>query len=155
MLADTLRILVVRPVLTHLNMWSQSAEELMMGTMAQESAMGRYYQQIGGGPALGFFQVEPATEQDVWENFLTYKPELRKKIIEMVNLCPGTDEPLMSNALYSCAIARCCYYRQPEPLPAAGDKAGQANYWKKYYNTIHGAGTVDEYLHNYKKHVGS
>ena len=153
MLADTLRLVVVRPTLKHLGMWSEAAEELMMGTLAQESAMGKFYKQIGGGPAVGFFQVEPNTEEDVWETFLQYQSDTRTKITELVNLCPGTDDPLMSNPAYTCAIARCVYYRQAEALPAADDTAGLAAYWKKYYNTVHGKGTVTEFIHNYKKMV--
>jgi hypothetical protein len=29
---------------------------------------------------------------------------------------------------------------------------GQAAYWKKYYNTALGAGTIDEYPANYRKY---
>ena len=153
MLADTLRLIVVRPTLKHLDMWSEAAEELMMGTLAKESTMGLFYKQLDNGPALSFFQVEPDTEEDVWNHYLKYEPELRKKITELVNLCPGTNEPLMSNPIYSCAIARCVYYRQAEALPSADDIEGLAAYWKKYYNTSKGAGTESEFIHNYKKLV--
>lgn len=151
MQSNTLRFVIVRPTLQHLGMWSVAAEELMMGTLAQESAMGKHYRQIGGGPALGFFQVEPATESDVWDNFLAFKPEIRNKVLELVNLSPGSDEPLISNPIYSCAIARCVYYRRPEAIPQ--DLEGQAGFWKKFYNTHLGKGTVEEYLHNYRQLV--
>ena len=51
---------VVRPVLQDLKMYSPVAENLIMGTAAQESGF-TYIKQLGGGPALGMFQVEPAT----------------------------------------------------------------------------------------------
>ena len=151
MQSNTLRFVIVRPTLQHLGMWSEEAEELMMGTLAQESTMGKHYRQIGGGPALGFFQVEPKTEACVWDNYLAFRPELRNKILELVNLSPNADEPLISNPMYACAIARCVYVRRPEPIPKTLE--GQAEYWKQWYNTALGKGTVEEYLHSYKQLV--
>ena len=43
------------------------------GTAAVESRMGTYLRQIGG-PALGIWQVEPATHLDCWDNWLDYRP---------------------------------------------------------------------------------
>jgi hypothetical protein len=48
-------------------------------------------------------------------------------------------------------MARVHYLRRPEPIPT--DLTGQAEYWKKWYNTYLGAGTVEEYIENYKKYV--
>ncbi len=49
-------IYVVRPTLAHLNLHSSSAEHLIMGTIAHESKMGEYLNQIQG-PALGVVQM--------------------------------------------------------------------------------------------------
>jgi len=58
--AGQLRMYVVRPVLRVMSAWSQPAEDLVMGTAAQESRL-TYLRQLGGGPALGLWQMEPAT----------------------------------------------------------------------------------------------
>ena len=42
----------------------QSAIDLLLGTAAQESAFGTYLRQVNG-PALGAFQMEPATFKSV------------------------------------------------------------------------------------------
>ena len=47
---------------------------------------------------------------------------------------------------YGAAICRLCYYRAPGALPDEGDPEGQARYWKRYYNTPLGAGTVEKYI---------
>ena len=57
---------IIEPVLSRLHAASPAARALLLGTAAQESAMGRYIRQLRGGPALGIFQMEPATHDDIW-----------------------------------------------------------------------------------------
>ena len=42
-----------------IDLYSPEVVELLMGTCAQESTMGKYRKQLGNGPALGIFQMEP------------------------------------------------------------------------------------------------
>jgi hypothetical protein len=79
--ANQLRHYVVRPTLRRLGLWSKSAENLLMGTAAQESHLGTYLHQVGGGPAKGIFQMEPATERDLIKNYIRYRPELHKQMM--------------------------------------------------------------------------
>lgn len=50
---------LIRRVLIGIGGYSEEAENLLMGTAAQESALGEYIRQLGNGPALGIFQMEP------------------------------------------------------------------------------------------------
>jgi hypothetical protein len=50
-------------------------------------------------------------------------------------------------------VARLRFRVVRAPLPDAGDVHGQALYWKRYYNTYLGAGTVAEYLRNHRRLV--
>ncbi len=145
---------VVNPALEAIGLWSQAAEELVLGTVAQESNF-KYIHQLGGGPAVGFIQMEPATHLDIWMHFLPRKPLLREKLMRMTSnkATPPLDSEIMTNLLYGAAICRTHYYRRPEALPAAGDIDAQAKYWKEHYNTIYGAGTVEEYKHNWEEYV--
>lgn len=155
------RELIVRPALEHIGKWSESAEELLMGTAAQESHMGTYIKQLGGGPALGIFQMEPATHGDIWDNYLYYKPKDFKSLIK--DLLPVwavySSEPyawsdsMVHSLQYAAAMCRVHYLRKSEPLPYAWDLEGQARYWKEHYNTHLGKGTEEEFLHNYKRFV--
>lgn len=54
------RIEIVRPALVTIDLYSDAAENLVMGTAAQESHLD-YVKQSGNGPALSLFQMEPAT----------------------------------------------------------------------------------------------
>jgi hypothetical protein len=155
--ARQLRSDVIRPAIRAIELWSESAENLLMGTAAQESQMGTYVRQLGGGPALGIFQMEPATHDDIWKNYLRYQPYLRELL--MMHFVPATTEPkasdLISNLGYAAAMCRVHYRRVLEKLPAADDVAGMARYWKKYFNTPKGKGTEEEFLKNYRNYVGA
>lgn len=99
--------------------------------------------QYGGGPALSYWQIEPATEEDIWKNYISYRPHLKAKLAELVS---DGEYDLETNQLYACAMCRIHYMRVPDALPTAGDREGQARYWKQFYNTELGAGTVEHFL---------
>jgi len=153
---------VIRPVLQHLDLRSEAAEILLLGTVAHESKCGEYLHQVGG-PALGIYQIEPVTHFDVWENYLRYKSGLMLKIQDMVPVAQrrrtpggwvsGSDAMLITDLAYATAIARVIYLRAPMKLPEADDLHGLAAYWKKYYNTPLGKGTVEKWLSDYAKYV--
>ena len=77
---------LVEILLDDYGMGGDSAVNLILGTMAQESAFGKYLWQLNDErTAKGFIQMEEATEQDIWDNYLRYRPEIVKKIKEMSN----------------------------------------------------------------------
>jgi len=131
---------------------SDSVVELLMLTAAQESHCGRYIEQING-PARGIFQMEPESESDVFKNYLKYRPELLEIVQEFIFPHHVGDLNLRANLPYQIVIARCMYQRFSEPLPDAGDIKGLAEYWKKYWNTPLGAGTVVEAIENYRRYA--
>jgi hypothetical protein len=148
--ASQLRFKVIRPVLANLKLWSQAAENLVIGTCAQESLLGTYITQVNG-PALGIYQCEPATHKDLWENYINFNQNLKAKILEYVK----TDDiaflegELIVNLAYATAIARIHYLRIKEALPDAASPYDLGMYWKKYYNTRLGKGTPEEFVKNY------
>lgn len=154
---------VIRPTLKRLDMWSESAELLLIGTVAHESMGGTALHQIGG-PALGIYQIEPATHQDVWENFLRYRSGLMLKIQDMIppgnrqrtdgGWVSGSDSMLITDLAYATAIARVIYLRAPLRLPEPDDLHGLAGYWKRYYNTAHGKGTPEKFLSDLDRYYG-
>ena len=143
---------VIAGVLNNLGLYSLSAVNLLLGTAAQESRFGTYLMQISG-PALGVFQMEPATEEDIWWNYLRFRSELRGRVIQHTLIGFPTPPALIWNLAYSIAMARITYYRAPDPLPLPDDIQGLASYWKKIYNTPQGRGRVEEFVRSYKKYV--
>jgi hypothetical protein len=146
-------IYVVRPTLAHLNLHSSSAEHLIMGTIAHESKMGEYLNQIQG-PALGVAQMEPATHDDIWYSYLAFRPNLREKVMDFVppwamKWDEIPDAHLLRSSLdYSVAMARVHYYRVVHPLPSTKPD-DLAAYWKLFYNTKYGKGTEAQFKEAY------
>jgi hypothetical protein len=145
---------ILRPTLNHIALPSEAAEQLLLGTALVESRL-VHRRQIGGGPARGFFQMEPATHDDIWNNFLEFRPGLAEKI-KSLRSSPAANahQELERNDKYACAMARAHYLRAPEVLPEVGDLEGMAGYWKQYYNTPLGAGSVSKYLATWHRIMG-
>lgn len=57
--------------LEKLGMYSDDSLALIMRTGFAESGF-KHLEQMGGGPAIGFFQCEPATIKDICDNYLSY-----------------------------------------------------------------------------------
>jgi hypothetical protein len=146
---------VITPVLKALDLDSIAARQLLLGTALQESNL-QYLHQLGTGPAVGVFQMEPRTHDDIWENYLSYKPDLAKKVRGLgprhstAEMSPVAADEMHGNMYYAAAMCRAHYLRVPAALPAPGDLDGQAAYWKEHYNTFLGAGTEEEYIENYQ-----
>ncbi|HCK17421.1 MAG TPA: hypothetical protein DHW36_02810 [Thalassospira sp.] len=162
--ATQLRTLVVKPVLAELGLSAPDvAENLIMGTAAHESHLGDYIAQVGGGPALGIFQMEPATLHDCYDNYLDYRADLKAKVDGFLAAQPanpdGTpdkDAQLATNLAFATALCRIRYYRAPAAMPSdPNDVNGLAAYWKQYYNTPQGAGTVEQFVADYNRYLGS
>jgi len=152
--ASQLRKYIVRPALKCIGLYSDVAEDLVMGTAAQESHL-EFVKQLGGGPALSLFQIEPATHVDYWTNYLAYREELSERILKAVGISDGRPDHsrLVWDLRYSAMMCRIHYRRIRSPLPQHGDVEGYAHYWKKYYNTSLGAGTEEEFMKNWKKYI--
>lgn len=141
---------LVESVLKGIDLYSEDATNLILGTIAQESGFGIYIKQIKG-PALGICQIEPFTFEDILNNFLVYKPTLKAKIRGTCNIYELRSESLVYNLAFSIAMCRIFYLRISEPLP--NNLEDYAKYWKKHYNTHLGKGTEQEFINNYKKYV--
>ncbi len=157
---DHLLRYAIRPALEHMGIGGQAAEELVLGTAIVESGL-IYLKQHGNGPALGLWQMEPATHDDVYETFLIYQVNLRRSlnglVIDRDRNAMFVDERRIQmtwNLRYGAAMCRLKYYRDPKPLPAAGDIEAQGDYWKRIFNSWRGKGTVEKYVRQWHKVMG-
>lgn len=140
---------IITPTLRYLGMDTLAARKMLLTTAAQESRLGQWKRAIRGD-ALGIYQMEPATHDDIWKNFLKHRPEMAKLVKGL--LIPGFSRKsqLVWNIPYATAMARMHYLRVKAPLPAAHSPVAQAHYWKKYYNTHLGRGTISQFMTNYR-----
>ena len=122
---------------------------LLLETAAVESDFGNNMKQFHGGPARGWFQMEPDTAHDIIINYIKYRPHLGK----WAAMAEGKDlSKLLLRDDFSIAMARIHYMRVKEPVPDT--RIARARYWKKYYNTYRGKGTVAKYMEKANKYIG-
>ncbi len=142
--------LMVREALQAVGLWHVAIENLLVGTALQESNL--YYLKQVGGPALGFYQIEPATYAWIKEKIKEHI--LCRNIIAKCNLACIPEDPdiLGWHLRFAIIVARFRYLVIPDPLPLADDLEGLARYWKRFYNTANGDGTARQFMENYMKH---
>jgi len=133
---------LVKRVLKDLNLYSEEAVNLVMRTGMAESGF-RNLEQVNGR-AIGFFQVEPLTAFDIWENFVMARPKYRDVLLRY-----GFDESdiifiVTSNIALQIALCRLHYRRVKDPIPLS--LQDQAVYWKTWYNTRMGKGTIKHFI---------
>ena len=138
-----LKHLVVAPACAAIGLDSPAAINLVAGTALAESA-GTYLHQLGSGPALGLWEVEPATAHDVFDRWLglSDQAELRAKVLALLPAGADIEERLVTDLRFAAVMCRLRYRMAEPPLPAADDAAGLAGYHKSVYNTAGGAANV-------------
>lgn len=145
---------VVNPSLKKIGLYSEAAADLVVATVAAESNGGERVTQVNG-PALGIIQMEAATYYSLWNNFLAYKPTLKRIILESCYLTNNPPaEELITNLKLCVIMARIQYLQFPDPLPHAFDIEGIWAVYKKCYNTNKGAATYEGFVNRYKKFKG-
>lgn len=148
---------IVRPTLQYLDaadpgQWSTAVEQLMMGTLVQESG-GVHVYQLAGGPALSWWQVEPETHDDIWDRWLHRRPNLRGRIETLRGDWPPQGARHLVNPYYGLAIARQRFRMVPERMPYAGDVDGLARYYKAHFNTPLGRATDAAWAAGYRREI--
>lgn len=145
--------LIIKPALEDLQMYSVNAAELLIFTCAVESEGGTYLHQVKG-PALGIYQMEPSTYNDIWANYIILKSELTTKLFHNfdVGRMPA-EERLIYDLRYATAMARLFYRRISEALPDANDADAIWNYYKKYWNTYSGKAEYHTSINAYHRFI--
>ena len=157
MKAKQLRELIIRPLLEDLAYsglikYSPAAEDLLIATACAESQCGHYIRQEtndGYGPAMGVYQMEPATAHDIYRSWIKYRPSLYFYYDKFSGNLYCME--------YATFMARVHYYRVSEALPAHNPNidvylTSLGEYWKKYYNTEKGAGTIAGFIKKCEKY---
>ena len=141
MIRDHVEI-IAKETLDRMNLFSEQALSLIMATGQAESHY-KHLKQIKG-PAIGFFQMEPATARDILNNYVVYRPKYKDALDELGFCGADLEFGLLSNIALQVAFCRLHYRRVPKPLPKT--HLDQAHYWKAYYNTHLGRGTVEHFM---------
>lgn len=145
---------LIKRIILAQDLYSDAALNLLLGTSAQESFFGTCIRQLGGGPALGVFQMEPKTELDTWENYLSTRYYRRTAMVKICGVFSYYNSGAMEwNLAYQTCMARLHYRRIPEPFPKSDDIEGLGRYWDTHWNRNPEKGTVKEFVQNYRKYI--
>jgi hypothetical protein len=140
---------LITSTLQELGHYSDSARELLLGTLAIESDFGTFLRQrskyvfdinIHG---LGIYQIEKETFE-----WLRNKYQDRFPFIGNIKF-----EQLEYDLRASIIFARLRYLAVTEPLPFANDIHALARYWKKYYNASKYGQTEQDFINKYYEYV--
>lgn len=146
--------LVIRPTLAAIGLGGHGSEMLVLGTAATESMGFRYVKQLGRGPALGLWQMEPATYLSLWRDLLDQRPGLKHAVLGVGSyLNPPAPARLISDLALGAAMCRVRYLWDPHPIPRGDDVRALAETWKRGYNTAAGKGTVEKFLRDWQQYV--
>jgi hypothetical protein len=97
-----------------------------------------------GNPAVSFWQLEPDTIRDMWDNYIIYRKPLIEACYKLGLIEANKVFSVFSNIALASAFCRIYYRRKPGAIPKT--MPARAEYWKKHYNTYKGRGTVDHYI---------
>ena len=122
---------IIAPTLKRMpKMDSLAAHQLLLITAILESDCGKYVHQVGGGPAVSIYQIEPATIYDIYDRIVQAK---FSRIMVYTRISCLDHEPsledMTGNNIIATMMARFNYYGNPNPLPNAGDVDGLIRYY--------------------------
>ena len=138
---------IVEYSLYRINCYSDDALALVVRTGMAESG----YRALRGygesNPAIGFWQIEPATMYDMMKNYIQYRSNYKFALQEMgMDFEKNTAMSVLTNLAVQASLCRLHYRRDKDPLPSWDDMEAQGRYWKKVYNTYKGKGTIKHFL---------
>ena len=148
---------VIVPTLTDIGLCSDAAVNLLLGTAAQETQLGKYLVQTNmplytGG--IGIYQMQPATYDFVWFKKIESNIMMKSRVGFGLGMSTKPNVSNLAGNLYLATVmARLFYDNVQEALPAADDLPGLAAYYKKYWNTEAGSATTQEFIDNYNQYI--
>jgi hypothetical protein len=123
---------------------------LMLETAAAETQYGTMVDPTARGAGRGLFQCD---DLPFYDTVRRTPPVIlaRIRVAFGIDLTKVEPKDLDYSPLLSAIICRLFYLLRPGSIPATIEE--RAAYWKKFYNTRLGRGTIEHYLTSAKRHV--
>lgn len=137
--------------------YTDVAHALVLGTGIAESNYDNIAQQTSSGQpgvARSFWQIEPATFDDVMRNFVANRTNVASALRQALGYTPvtGGSSRLYSDMALGTCLCRMVYLRSRYALPAMNAQA-MAAYHKKVYNTDLGAADPNVNVPKFQKAI--
>lgn len=149
--ASELRQYVIRPTLLYLGCHTDSAEALLLGIAASQSALGTALDDAEGH---GLYRIGDVRHRLLWDHHLARDPDLASLVRGLASQHAFLAAPhleLTVNLRYATAIAWLLVKVEETPLPPADDLVGLAQIWRQVFQP---QGKVRDFLHAWRHCVG-
>lgn len=124
---------VIRPTLLYLQRHSDTAEALLLGAAACQSALGSALDTPQGH---GLYRISEQRHQSLWDQHLAFDPELASRVRGLASQHAFLDAPhleLTVNLRYATAIAWLLIEVEKLELPAANDLMAMGRIWCRVF----------------------
>jgi hypothetical protein len=136
--------LILRPTLRLLEVESEAAVHLLLGTGLAETGFG-----TPAPGSHGFFGITPEQHRSIWDGYLAFRPErasLTRGLASPVAFLQDPDAELDTNPAYATAIAWLLYEASGIELPPADACHALAQIWRHtYHRSETPTGDADQY----------
>ena len=143
---------VIRPTLIYLGRHSPTAEALLLGAAASQSALGAALDDRRGH---GLYRIAELRHQLLWDRHLARDPELASRVRGLASQHAFLASPhleLTVNLRYATAIAWLLVEAADTPLPAADDLLGLARVWRQVFQP---QGRLRDFIEAWQRCVGN
>ncbi|MDE1168955.1 MAG: hypothetical protein PW845_27115 [Pseudomonas sp.] len=124
---------VIRPTLIYLGRDCPTAEALLLGIAASQSALGSALHDRRGH---GLYRIGETRHNALWDHYLAHDPDLASLVRGLASqhaFLSGPHIELTVNLRYATAIAWLLIEEQNTPLPDADDVLGMARIWRQTF----------------------
>jgi len=143
---------VIRPTLIYLGRHSPTAEALLLGAAASQSALGAALDDRRGH---GLYRIAELRHQLLWDHHLARDPDLASRVRGLASQHAFLASPhleLTVNLRYATAIAWLLVEAADAPLPAADDLLGLARVWRQVFQP---QGRLRDFIEAWQRCVAS
>ena len=140
--ASELSRFVIRPTLIYLGRDCPTAQALLLGIAASQTALGTA---LHGRRCHGLYRIAEARHQHLWDDYLARDPDLASLVRGLASQHAFLSAPhleLTVNLRYATAIAWLLIEQQKLALPDLDDVAAMARIWRQ---TFHPQGRLRDF----------
>jgi hypothetical protein len=144
---------VILPTLTDLDIRDSGAAALLLATAIHESGLGFAIPPCRQGH--GMYQISAEVHQDVWDNYLSYDPDLASRVRGLASQRHFLTDPhreLTTNLAYATAIAWFVYKHYGLAMVETMVVEELAQFWQQHFPSIQ-KGSMTGFVKSYKHYT--